>query len=397
MKIPYGLPKKIQFCKKCVISNQRPSSVVEFKHKFKNKKPTITFKNGVCSACSYSQKKTEIDWEYREKLLVKLLDKHRKKNGSYDVLVPGSGGKDSCFVSHVLKYKYGMNPLTVTWSPHLYTEIGKQNFYNWINFGGLDNILFTPNGALQRYLTKLAFQNLLHPFQPFIVGQRLIAPKFATKFKIPLIFYGETGAEYGNNVKENKVPVMDQRYFVNNNQEVFLGGESIKSLIKKTNFNASDFNPYLPLDKKEIRNFKFEVHHMSYYLKWDPQENFYYATKHCNFKTNDTRTTGTYSKYSSIDDKIDDFHYYTTYIKFGLGRATYDACQEIRSEKITREEGVSLVNLYDHEFPQRYFNDFLKYINLKKDKFFSIVNHFRSPHLWKKLKNNKYTLRKKIS
>ena len=28
-----GLPKKILYCKKCVISNQRPSSTVEFKSK----------------------------------------------------------------------------------------------------------------------------------------------------------------------------------------------------------------------------------------------------------------------------------------------------------------------------------------------------------------------------
>ena len=102
-----------------------------------------------------------------------------------------------------------MNPLTVTWSPHLYTEIGKENFYNWINYGGLDNILFTPNGKLQRYLTKLSFENLLHPFQPFILGQRQIGPKIALKFGVNLIMYGETGAEYGNNTKETKKPSMD--------------------------------------------------------------------------------------------------------------------------------------------------------------------------------------------
>ena len=61
---------------------------------------------------------------------------------------------------------------------------------------------------------------------------------------------------------------------------------------------------------------------------------------------------GTYSKYP-IDDKIDDFHYYTTFVKFGIGRATYDASQEIRSGEI-REEGVSLVHKFDGEFPTRF-------------------------------------------
>ena len=43
-------------------------------------------------------------------------------------MVPGSGGKDSAFVSHILKYKYGMNPLTCTWQPIMYTDYGYKNF-----------------------------------------------------------------------------------------------------------------------------------------------------------------------------------------------------------------------------------------------------------------------------
>ena len=183
---------------------------MEFKHTINQKKPTIKFQNGVCSACSYKKIKNKIDWSLREQMLQELLDKHRKTDGSYDVIVPGSGGKDSGYVSHILKHKYGMNPLTVTWSPHLYTDIGKINFYNWINYGGLDNVLFTPNGSLQRYLTKEAFKNLLHPFQPFIIGQRMIGPKFAIKYNVKLIMYGETAGEYGGNQTVNKIPIMNE-------------------------------------------------------------------------------------------------------------------------------------------------------------------------------------------
>ena len=122
---------------------------------------------------NYTEIKNNINWEEREKKLVDLCNKYRKNNG-YDCIIPGSGGKDSAFASHILKYKYGMNPLTVTWAPHLYTDIGWQNFTNWCHVGGFDNILFTPNGKLHRLLTKLAFENLFHPFQPFIIGQKII-------------------------------------------------------------------------------------------------------------------------------------------------------------------------------------------------------------------------------
>ena len=395
----YGLPEKVLFCKKCVISNQRPSSTVEIAHLATEKKSTIFFgDDGICDACRFQDKKNlEIDFDEREKHLLALCDKYRRTSG-HDVIVPGSGGKDSAYTAHILKYKYGMNPLTVTWAPHIYTEIGRKNFENWIHVGGLDNLLFTPNGRLHRYLTKLAFTNLLHPFQPFIVGQRIIGPMIAERFGISLIMYGENQAEYGNDSRENAEPTMNSRFFsVDDPLEIKLGGVSLSQLIKETNFRINDFSPYIPVARGKIAQQKIAVHYLSYYLKWDPQECFYYAVENTGFEPNTQRTEGSYSKYSSIDDKVDPFHYYTTLIKFGLGRASYDAAQEIRNKKITREEGVALVQKYDSEFPLLYFKDFLKYIDTSEVNFFQIIDKFRSPHLWEinsgewKLRHSVYT------
>lgn len=383
----FGLPSEVRFCKKCVISNQRPSSTVEFKHTKQDKKEVIGFdEDGVCSACHYNDTKNDaINWKEREDRLVALLDRFKTKGSSYNVVVPGSGGKDSAFASHVLKYRYGMNPLTVTWAPHKYTQIGWKNFENWIHVGGLDNFLFTPNGILHRLLTKLAFHNLLHPFQPFIVGQRIIGPLMAAKFDIPLVMYGENQAEYGNAVEENNKPVMDKKFFSTSDPlEMLLGGVQVKDIIENYGFSLEDFAPYIPptaeyLDKKNI-----EVHYLGYYLKWDPQECYYYSVENTGFQANSERTEGTYSKYSSIDDQIDMFHYFTTYVKFGIGRATYDAAQEVRNGKITRDEAVHLVKKYDAEFPSKYFKAFLEYIDTSEKEFHKIADKFRSPHLWKK-------------
>ena len=144
-KVLYGLPDTVAFCKKCVISNQRPVSTIEFKNNQKVKKKTIYFdENGVCDACNYAQRKKTINWDERSKELENLCNKHRKKDGSYDCIVPGSGGKDSFYASHILRTKYNMNPLTVTWAPTIYTEWGWRNFQKWIN-AGHDNYLITPN------------------------------------------------------------------------------------------------------------------------------------------------------------------------------------------------------------------------------------------------------------
>ena len=74
--------------------------------------------------CKTAEQKNKINWEEREKELIELCDKYRSKDGSYDCLIPGSGGKDSFYQAHVLKYKYGMHPLTITWAPNIYTDWG---------------------------------------------------------------------------------------------------------------------------------------------------------------------------------------------------------------------------------------------------------------------------------
>jgi N-acetyl sugar amidotransferase len=383
----YGLPNEVVFCKRCVISNQRPSSAIEFKSKKDDEKSYIGFQDGICSACTFNETKNQkINWKDREDRLVALLDKFRNNGRGYNVIVPGSGGKDSVYASHMLKYRYGMNPLTVTWAPHLYTDVGWQNFSNWIHVGGLDNILFTPNGKLHRLLTRLAFLNLLHPFQPFIIGQRIIGPAIAAKFGVPLVFYGENQAEYGNNIEENKSPTMDPSFFsVTNPEKMLFGGVPMEEICSKFGFTHNDFAPYIPPRPDDVSFANIEVHYLGYYLKWDPQECYYYAVENTAFQANPNRTEGSYSKYSSIDDKIDPFHYYTTLVKFGIGRATYDAAQEIRNGKITREEGVGLVRKFDQEFPQKYFPDFLNYVGITELEFFDVINKFRSPHLWERV------------
>jgi N-acetyl sugar amidotransferase len=396
----YGLPNEVKFCKKCVISNQRPSSTVEFKNKAGEKKQVIDFdEEGVCSACRFHEEKEQgIDWQQREDTLWKLLDKFRKNDGSYDVIVPGSGGKDSAYTSHVLKYKYGMNPLTVTWAPHLYTNIGWKNFTNWMHEGGLDNILYTPNGKLHRHLTKLAFHNLLHPFQPFIIGQRIIGPAMAARYGVNLVMYGENQAEYGNKVDENNIPTMDTKFFsVDDPMEMSLGGESVKDIIDSTDFSLGDFAPYIPLNNDELKSKGVEVHYLGYYNKWDPQECFYYAVENTGFQANTERTEGSYSKYSSIDDKIDPFHYLTTLIKFGIGRATYDAAQEVRNDKITREEAVALVKKFDQEFPHKFYTEFLEYIDTTDEEFWATIDKHRSPHLWSKDAEGHWKLRHTVA
>jgi len=403
LETKYGLPSDVKFCTRCVISNQRPNSAVEFQHTAESRKTTINLdEEGVCDACRMAErKKATINWDEREQELIELCNRYRKDDGSYDCLVPGSGGKDSFFQAHVLKYKYGMNPLTVTWAPHMYTDWGWKNFQAWLG-AGFDNYLLTPNPRMHRLMTRLAVENLFHPFQPFMIGQKAFAPKIAAKMDIPLIFYGENEAEYGNPIKDNSSALRDWNYFSGDDQsKIHLGGVSIQDLYDHFGVAKVELEPYLPIDPTILEEKKTEVHYLGYYLPWHPQGAYYYAVEHGGFQASPERTPGTYSKYNSIDDKIDDFHYYTTFAKFGIGRATYDASQEIRNEEISREEGVALVRKYDGEFPDRFADEVFNYLSIPekeypvaskmfeqavmdRDYFDSLTDSFRSPHLWKR-------------
>ena len=410
----YGLPRTITFCRHCVISNQRPNSAIEYQHTRDSKKATIFIADdGVCDACRNAERKAAvIDWDRRRAELVALCDKYRSRTGSYDCMVPGSGGKDSFYQAWMLKYEFGMNPVTVTWAPHVYTDWGWRNFNRWIH-AGFDNYLMTPNGRVKRLMTRLAVENLFHPFQPFIIGQKAYAPKMAEMMNIPLIFYGENEAEYGNPIADNETAKRDYTYFASADpDEIYLGGASIRELIEDYGVRRADLQPYLPSDPSELERKGVQVHYLGYYLKWHPQAAYYFAVEHGGFEASPERTPGTYSKYNSIDDRIDDLHYYTTHIKFGIGRATYDSAQEVRSGDLTREEAVALVKRYDGEYPERFSEELLTYLSLPPEQFpdaarqfespvmdrayfDALTNRFRSPHLWA-YENGEWKLRRRV-
>ncbi len=409
----YGLPTEIRFCRSCVISNQRPNSMPELTHTPNSQKTTIAFDDeGVCDACRVVEDKKTIDWSSRERELRALCDRHRRDDGGYDCIVPGSGGKDSFYAAHVLKFKYGMHPLTVTWAPHIHTEWGWRNFQRWIH-AGFDNALVTPNGKVHRLLTRLSLETLFHPFQPFILGQKNLAPKMSALHRVPLVFYGESEAEYGNPRADAQSAQRDRQYFTaSDKSEVHIGGVSVADLKSGFGISENDLEVYLPADPATLKETKVQVHYLGYYLQWHPQGCYYYAQEHGSFEPSPERTPGTYSKYNSIDDRVDDFHYYTTFIKFGIGRATADAAQEIRSGEITRDEGVALVRRYDGEFPERFADEVFRYVSvpteeygavaanfeqpiMDKDYFLTLCDRFRSPHLWK-FENETWAVRRTV-
>ena len=372
-----ALPKTVRYCVRCVVSNQRPR--IQFDAE------------GVCSACRYAEeKKSKIDWAARKAQLVELCDRFRRTDGRYDCLVPCSGGKDSAAVAWKLKHVYGMHPLTVTWAPHMYTDIGWTNYQAFIR-SGFANVMAHAHGPLVRKLARIGLEAVGDIFLPFCFGQMTYPFHVAVEQDIPLVFYGENGeAEYGGSTADNDRPGRSVETFA----EYYFKGVTVdealewgleRGVVTKKDYDACDLRYYRPPELARLQEKKVQMHWFSYYEKWVPQENYYLAAEHTGFLPNPAgRSEGTYSKYASLDDKLDGLHYYFSLIKFGIARATSDAAHEIRDGHLTREEGVALVRKYDAEFPRKHLKEVLEFIGMTERELWDVIDIYRTPHLWEK-------------
>jgi N-acetyl sugar amidotransferase len=275
-----------------------------------------------------------------------------------------------------------MHPLTVTWSPLKYTDIGWQNLNNF-NDSGFDIILGMPQGDVKRKLTRVAMIEMGDPFQAFIYGQVLFPLTIALKFGIKLIFRGENAeAEYGGSPESWNKKFLPMEEF----KKVWISNYVLDFWLDK-GFTKKELSFFYPPMNKEFENKVCDSYFYGYFRNWSNHSNFYYASKNTGFKPNQRRTEGTYTKYSSIDDKLDTFHHWFALLKFGHGRCTSNAAREIREGYITREEGVALVHKYDTEFPKLYFKEFLEFTNLKEDEFWDIAERWRNQNIWTKKGN----------
>jgi N-acetyl sugar amidotransferase len=379
--------KEVIYCKSCTMSNQRPR--IKFNEK------------GICSPCVFHEYKIKfIDWDKREKELSELCDKYRKDDGSWDVIVPSSGGKDGSYVSYMLKEKYGMNPLTVTWASSIPTNIGSENLFN-MAYTGQDNVLFTPNGIIHRKLSRASLIEVGDNFMPFAYGQINVPLQCAVKFNIPFVMYGENGnLEYGGGVEDYNLPTLKISTTI---EDKFTGlpTPTAASELPKENWlpegvKIKDLKLYLPPTKKEIERVGVEEHYCSYYEFWKPEYHYEVAKKYCGYKPNLVRTEGTYTDFASLDDKLDGFHYYLMFIKQGIGRTTSDSAHQVRHGIITRDEGVEFIKKYDGEFPSLNLNLFLEYMEMNMDELNEIFDKFRRQIIWKK-ESNEWKLKHQIT
>ncbi|MDC3010492.1 N-acetyl sugar amidotransferase [bacterium] len=369
----------ITFCKTCIMPNSRPRIVFNDK--------------GICNACENGNEKVNTDWTKRNNeflnLVKEIKENSDKNNLEYDCIVPWSGGKDSTSIALKLKLDFNLKPLLVTFSPLLTNEIGEFNRKLILNHG-FDSIFINPNQNVARTLAKRFFIERGNPKVAWDAGINAAPIKIAIKFKIPYIFYAEHGeSEYGGlTLSEESKKKRDLREVIEHQI-----GDYPENWVNDE-ISLRDLSPYVYPDEKELRDNNINAYYFAYFYKWSMLENYNYVKEIIpNFKTDASgRTSGTFTDFDSLDDKIDPLYYYMQYIKFGFGRASRDACRMIQNNQMTREQAVKLAKNYDNEFPKENLNEILEYLDLSSDKLEDIINKHRNKEIWRTSINNKWEL-----
>lgn len=365
----------MNYCKKCLTPSSRPRIVFD--------------KDGVCNACIHAvDKYKNIDWAARRKEFLSILDQYRRSDGYWDCIVPWSGGKDSSSIAYKLKFEFGMNPLLVTFSPQLATEIGNQNREEMVQLG-FDNLFVRPNQKVHRYLSRRFFIERGDQKIAWTAGINSTPVQAAVNMRIPLVFYAEHGeSEYGGKVlSEEHKKMRDFTEFLENQV-----GDDPRNWVDE-NVSLKDLNPYIYPDVDEVKKVGVKALYFGYFFKWSMQDNYEFLKTKIDFRTHPAgRTPGTVTNYDSVDDKSDNLYYYMQFIKFGFGRAIRDLSRMIQNNQISREEAFKLAQRYDGEFCEEYLDDMLAYLKLTRKEFEDIVDRHRNSEIWKR-EGGKWALR----
>ncbi len=370
----------MQYCTRCVYpANARPGIIFDDK--------------GVCSGCRLIESRKSINWAKREKMLIDLLnrekEKQNKKGSPYHCIIPVSGGKDSTFQTWLIKKKYGLNPLLVSYNHTFNTPLGLRNLVNLIEKLNCNLIRYTtaPESAIK--IAKYMLEKVGDITWHYHAGIMTFPIQASIAYDIPLIIWGEEGFSelVGMHNQDDFVEFTKKK-----RQEHSMRGFEPEDLLNESDCSLTkyDLAPFFYPKDKDIERVGTRGIYLSNYISWNGKKQTEFIIKDLGFETAQKRER-TFNLYDKLDDiHANGLHDYLKYLKFGYGRCTDDVATEIRHKRMTREEGINLINKYDHIKPKD-LNIFLKKAKMSENEFFKIINPLRDKVAWKEDKSGNWT------
>jgi len=340
----------VQTCKKCVMTSERLGLKFDV--------------DGVCNSCRFFEYAKNINWNKRFHELEVLCDLFRKNDGSYDILIPVSGGKDSHAQLFVFKEELKMHPLCVMIDNGSWTKTGRMNFNNLSKHFGVDIINFTPDRKKMKEETRKAFLEELWPskYWDSILYEKPL--EIAQKFGIGLVAWGENTALTVGEGSEKETP------------------DALK--LARPEFRRK----YLDLN----------VIFLSYYIDWSRYKNLKIAREN-GFKT--LQDTGEWEREGMEGfefEQVDTIGYlvnqYCKFIQFGFGTQTELCSDAIRHGKMTREYAMKQVRKYDWKLDPYMLTDFCEGLDITREEFWKTIDKFANKKLLYKDEDGYWKLKK---
>lgn len=341
-------------------------------------RPRISFDDrGLCNACVWAEKKEQLDWDERESKLERLLDAHRRTDGSFDCVVPVSGGKDGSYVAHTLKNKWGMNPLSVTIKPPLPTELGEANLQAFVA-SGFPHIAISPDPKAMRTLNKRGLIDMGFPYYGWLVSITAAPVEIAARFGIDLLFYGEDGeVEYGGSTETDTDPEIRVEYM----KRVYLEA-GYEKVMKNAGLTPQQKQFFSFPEDELLAQGALKRFNWSYFENWDPYRNYLVAKEFCGLKEAEESNAGTFTNFAQNDQFLYALHTYLMYLKFGFGRANQDASIEVRRGAMDRDQALELVRIFDGQYPAEFEDLYLDYFEMGSGQFHDVLNKWTNTELF---------------
>lgn len=328
---------------------------------------------GICRACQSSEQKMHIDWNERENNLRRILEESKAKaNNNYDCLLPISGGKDSMFQAHVLINVYKMKPLAVTFNHNWFSETGWYNLMNLLETFNIDHIMYTPNRDLVNRMAKRSLKTIGDTCWHCHSGCGAFPLQVAVKFKIPLIVYGESVAESQGRASYYDPIKYDREYFTK------ISAKKTPDQMICDYITPKDVQPFQLPSEQECEEVGVTGIHLGDYIFWDDERQTEFVRDEYGWR--ETEMENSYKRYKSAECVMPGMHDFTCYLKRGYGRATAQACVDVRNGLLTREEGFRLISQIDPIRPEA-LDYFLRITNMSEDEFYKTMERQRMPQI----------------
>ncbi len=360
-------------------------------------RPGIRFdERSICPACNYHASLEQVDWDERRRELAEVVAFGRANNHSgYDCIIGVSGGKDSTRQAIFVKEVLGMNPLLVNLSypPEQVTQRGVDNVSNMIRHG-FDCISINLSPQIWRKLMRKGFFQYSNWCKSTELALFSSVPRLAIAYQIPLIWWGENAA-----LQLGDLNVMGKSGSDGNNLRRMntLGGGDITWMLSD-DIRRHQILQYIYPSEQEMLDANLRITFLGYFWKdWSLIDNGNYAAlRGLEIRNEKPWEIGDPVGVTSLDEDWVTLNQMIKYLKFGFGRVADYVNEDIRHQRITREQGIRINEKYDGQCSANYIQSFCDYIEITTDEFWEQVDKSVNADLFIKEGLGKYTPKFKV-